>query len=169
MGIDYSSVLGVGFVFPLEEVLDSFRKVDPEQSHTEDRYDPKTGEKLEPVKVVDQEKHDTFMWPGEPESETEDGWDFVYFIANKVFCDSMTFGNHMGDRDDVFVLFGVKVEKDNESGIEGVECGHVDFAGNLSYKSVLSAASELEELKGRMENYGLKPKEAVIQNCWVIC
>ena len=169
MSTDYSSVLGVGFVLPLEEALDPFRKVSPETSHTEDRYDEKTGEKLDPVRVVDREEGDTFMWPGEPKSETEDSWDFIYFIAEKLRCDSLTFGNHMGDRDDIFVLFGAEVKSDNESGIEGVECGHINFAGNLSYESVVEVAAELKALKERMENYGLKPKEAVIQNCWTIC
>lgn len=165
MGLDYSSQLAVGFVFQMEEVLDHFRKVTPEVSHMEDRYDEKTGKKVKPVKVVDEAEDEAWAWPGE--EEVYEAWDFIdEVLGSKFRCNPLIFGDVSGG--DTFVCFAVSVKEDNKSGIEDVDCGRVSFAGNLSYESVVDAGRELRYLKKRLEDADLKPKNPVVQNCWTI-
>lgn len=55
MSTSYSASITVGIVAGARELLSSFKAERPEKSHMEDRFHPKTGKRLDPVKVVDQE------------------------------------------------------------------------------------------------------------------
>ena len=143
MGTDYSSALDVGFVLPMEDVLRPFTRTTPEMFHMEDRYDGKTGERLKPVKVVDEAEREVYTLGDE---ETDSAWDFVLdILAPELRCMANIFGDLVASSG--FVLFGVEVFEDNESGVEDLDCGHYSAAGNLSYESVVKAAEEVKALK----------------------
>jgi hypothetical protein len=56
MSTERYDVLVIGFVVEAEDVLKPFEVTVPEKSHMEDRFHPKTGAKLPPVKVIDAEE-----------------------------------------------------------------------------------------------------------------
>jgi len=56
MGKDYYAESIIGWEMSVKELLDFFGKLISEESHFEDRFDVKTGEKTNPVKVIDAEE-----------------------------------------------------------------------------------------------------------------
>lgn len=78
MSIDIFADLIIGY--PID--LDQFKVTLPEKSHMEDRWDPKTGEKLAgPVKVIDEEEREAFKFEG---IEEEDELDFAQKLEEKL-------------------------------------------------------------------------------------
>lgn len=101
MSIDYDFGLCVGFIIPMDDVTRPFTIKVEEQSHLEKRFDPKTGERLEDAKIIDQrageqlkfgdhdlddlydlcDKLSELLHCEVKAQETENGWgESVYFI-----------------------------------------------------------------------------------------
>jgi hypothetical protein len=89
MGIDCSYNLIFGFELSEEEVKKKFRKTvsNPGVFHMEDRFDPKTGKKLNPVKVWDNHpsKESYLVIEGYEFNEDYDD-DFIYLLSKKFNC-----------------------------------------------------------------------------------
>src|SRR5271167_2907239 len=58
MSTDYDASLYIGYVIPVEDFFKNLMKHTPEKSHMVPRFDPETGKKVTPVKVID--AHEAF-------------------------------------------------------------------------------------------------------------
>jgi len=56
MSMNIYSGIAVGWRFTVDQLMEQFGKTIPEVSHMEDRWDPKTGVQIDPVKVVDRKE-----------------------------------------------------------------------------------------------------------------
>lgn len=83
MSIEYDSVLVVGWLLDKNDLPKKFIKNLPETSHMEDRFDPKTGQKVTSEVVIDSEEREIFVLDG-IEYEDEDEVGFFYTLAHKV-------------------------------------------------------------------------------------
>lgn len=71
MGVEIETYQIVGWVLSEKDIPEKLRKTLPEKSHMEDRFDEKTGKKLKPEKVLDEEEHEVFLLPGNKMENTE--------------------------------------------------------------------------------------------------
>src|SRR5881628_730959 len=85
MGIDYRVKIGIGFHYDQAEALRPFAREWPEESGWEDRFDPRTGAKLAPVRVIVKRAKIEYelpgLQPGDPpvvfrdsDPDSEDRW-----------------------------------------------------------------------------------------------
>jgi len=79
MSVDHSADLVVGYVIPLESFFEKLLKHHPEKSHKEDRFDPKSGKKIEPETVIDEdESYDVVIcgkaYPGPEVNYDPENW-----------------------------------------------------------------------------------------------
>ena len=82
MSIDCDSVLGIGYLINPDTLPDQLARRLPEIWHWENRYDPRTGRKLDKQeKVVTEEASVTFVLGGE---EYDDFDEFLEAVAEKV-------------------------------------------------------------------------------------
>jgi hypothetical protein len=81
MSTEYDSVLVVGWLLDKNDLPKKFIKNLPETSHMEDRFDPKTGQKVVSEVVIDSEEREIFVLDG---IEYEDEVEFFYTLAHKV-------------------------------------------------------------------------------------
>lgn len=156
MSIDYSFGLMVGFRFSPGELDDVFGKKVPEKSHMEDRFDPKTGKKLAPEKVVDREAGLVYVFQGK---ELEDGEYHVYeelanAIAGHVGCNYDISGCDGND----MVIFGPSIKYMEE----GTDWGHIGTSGPLPLDAVVKAAPKLKQIATKLKKLGLVPGKAGI-------
>jgi hypothetical protein len=153
MGIDYSSNLLIGYAFEAKAVEAPFARTVPEKSHMEDRFDPKTGKKLDPVKVVDDEERDVWEFNGE---SFEDREELYTALAAAAKCQYVLYGQSE------YVAFGPDIELSSEN----PDCGHVYFAGNLSYDAVVKAKAEVRRIGKKLRKFGLELPEPEVVVCW---
>lgn len=73
MGMDCDSWAVYGFYLDIDDLYDHFLVKIEEKSHTEQRWDAKTGKQLADVVVVDQPARDVLMWDGSDIGECELG------------------------------------------------------------------------------------------------
>jgi len=71
MGIDYTVRLAVGFRISDADLMKRFAKKEPEKSHMEKRFDPKTGKRLKDEKVIDYEGGE-FLYDIDGKEETDE-------------------------------------------------------------------------------------------------
>jgi hypothetical protein len=67
MGVEHNSYTSIGYEFDAEGLSKFFLIKVPEVSHMEERFDPKTGKPVAPVKVVDRAAGEAFQIPGTTE------------------------------------------------------------------------------------------------------
>lgn len=101
MGMEHTSEMVIGFVACQDEILKYFELTTPEVSHIEDRYDPKTGKRLKPVVVVDEEERTVYRVDGET---YEDSYDIAEALADAVGCRVTRHGNLFTGEDIVFAI-----------------------------------------------------------------
>src|SRR5271157_2382087 len=96
MGIDYTANLVYGFEIDEDEVQGIWRKTekDPGEFHMEDRFDPKTGNKIKQEKVWDRKPSTKVHY--EIDDKRIDGMDFEdwdSFLAEQFGCNVETAGS----------------------------------------------------------------------------
>ncbi len=69
MSTEITVALIIGFAIDMDDLSMPFKVTLPQVSHVEDRYDQKTGEKLEAVTVVDSEEREAYVFEGEEYAE----------------------------------------------------------------------------------------------------
>ena len=155
MGIDYSYNLCMGFEVPEGTVHAKFRKTEefPGTFHMEDRYDPKTGTKLEQVKVWDQ-KPTSVTWyevDGQKYTDPEtECWEDI--LSEKFGCHVETYGCYLsGELNFVFDVSAQVSYKDARSE------GRITFYNeSLSCEEVFRLMPAALILQSRLEEAGFK-------------
>jgi len=144
--MNWESSVVVGFVIEKDDLEMPFKQTVPEQSHMEDRFDPKTGKKLaKQVKVVDKEECEEFFFNGE--NIGDDACDLVSAIEDEVNCRISMHGNYCDGDDLVYAIEPTDAASDP-----------------LTFKEVASLESECERIRKIFkERYGIDLGEPCIQ------
>lgn len=153
MGIDYSANVGIGFIVDREDLLAPFRVETEEKFHMEDRYDPKTGKKLEPVKIVDVEAGEIFEFEGKT---FEEEYEVVEAIADKLDCIIEDTG---GYTDCETLQITVKVEHTDE---DDVDCDRFYVGSSILFDNVTALRAELKRVAKGFKKYGVDVGEAKV-------
>jgi hypothetical protein len=150
MSTDYYIELAVGFEIHINDLLAPFEKISPEKSHLEDRYDEKTGKKLDPVRVVDQEEQVVWKINGE-EFDCEDS--AADAVADKVNAVA-TYG--YGTIENVVIGPPMPLgEESNES-----TWSHFTTGPNYSFRSLAKMGSKLDEIAKELKKLGIESGRA---------
>lgn len=152
MGIDYGCYLGIGFITDKETVLAPFRKVLPEVSHMEDRFDQKTGKKLAPVKVVDEGEGEEFVFDGR---HYDDDFELFEAIGKKLNC---SIGDTGGYTEGTTVYIEVDVDTDDG----GVDDGRFTVGGAATFADVTALRAQLTKLKRDFKKLGIELDEPMV-------
>lgn len=154
----------VGFMVPYEDLVKPLTFEKAEESHLEDRFDPKTGAKLEPEKVVDVEAGPWVRLNGK-EWPLEEWWDsameeFFEELGAHVGCGVSTFGGHHYGWV-AFDLLGDSCEVPNTS----YDC-HSDWSAGraLSLSKVVEMTTSFkgQEVRDKLRGMGLEIGEVLI-------
>jgi hypothetical protein len=161
MGVYYSLRLCVGFELTENEAKAPFvrkteQKIDG-SFHMEDRFDPKTGAKLEPIKVWDRKpKTITDRWYEIDGQKYDDGFyddKFVKDLKVKLGCHIEMFGSlPSGD-----ITFAFYLNKPSDTHYETGK--YTMYNDHISIDELMDILPKLHLLKERMEKYGYKPSE----------
>lgn len=99
MGIDYSFWLVIGYKIDSANLPESMVRRTEEKFHMEDRYDQRTGEKLVPVKVVDEEGgEEVYHVNGK---ECVDTYELADALAKELGCSVEIDHGYSGDNFDI--------------------------------------------------------------------
>ncbi len=90
MGHEYSSSVVIGFTMDQDDFLMPFKTTTEEKFHMEERFDQKTGKKLKPTKVIDEESIEAYLVDGVTH---EDSYDALDALATIVDCNISSHGN----------------------------------------------------------------------------
>jgi hypothetical protein len=90
MSTEHVAKVVIGFSVGEEDLTMPFKTTVPEKSHVEERYHQHTGEKLEPVTVVDSEEHEAYVLDGEEHADLQD---FLEALGGAVGCVIGTHGD----------------------------------------------------------------------------
>ena len=161
MGIDYTFNLLIGFEFDESEVEKTFIKSSKTQGkfHFEDRFDQKSGNKLNPIKVWDEKpKADRWLeFNGEKFDENfQEG--FSEYLEELLDCNINITYNNTGDNKVTFSPN--RISKRKKSAIDE---GRVTvWEDSISLEEVMELNPKIASLKAKLINIGLKPEEAKI-------
>jgi len=157
MSIDYTFYMVVGFQITESEMYNAFCTTTtyPAISHMEDRFDPKTGQKISPVMVVDKPEQTEEIWSIDGEVIDIEGScddDLTLALERKLGC-SVEIRNGVSNEYlyDFFLhpIGGLDINE-----------GRVSiFNASMSMKEIIQMAPQLEELAYKMRKIGLKPGE----------
>ena len=123
----------------------------PGKYHLEDRYDTKSGKKIEPEKV----------WDEKPTKNVESWYEID---GHKFDCDYYEFigeleeqlGCQIIDNRDDSCYISILTDEDL------YDCGNIMTCGKISVSKLQTKLEELNVLKTKLESYGIKLKEAEI-------
>lgn len=161
MGIDYTANLVYGFEIDEDEVQAIWRrtKKNPGEFHMEDRFDPKTGNKIKQEKVWDR-KPSTERWfemNGE-KIEDLDFEDWDAFLSKQFDCHVETAGSFpSGELTYVFFV------NESLSYKEADDYGHVTVYNNvIDHETLQELIPKAAALKEKLLKAGLKVEEPTI-------
>lgn len=155
MGLNYNYYLIIGWKVPSKILKKTFYKekvtTTPGKYHLEDRYDSKSGKKIEPEKV----------WDEKPTKNVE-SWYEIY--DHKFDCDYYEFIEKLEEK------FGCQIidNRDDSCYISihtNEDChdyGNIMTSGKISVSELQTKLEELNLLKIKLESYGIKLKEPEI-------
>ena len=168
MGTDRMVWIGIGFEFELEEVISKYSRTTEDQTHTEDRWDSKTGKEAEPEVVVDVEGGEVYEYDGKQYKDEEYN-DLLDALGKEVGAEAYSYGDAQ-DGDCLAMMFAVS-QKDLKTIDGGCHIGgRCDVGPSYDFESVAKAADKLEGIKEALKKkFGLKPGKAQVVQCWEIC
>lgn len=177
MSTEYDFYSRVGFVFKAADVIKPFAEKVREESHREERFDPKTGKKSGTEKVVDREAHVRFTFNGklvgtsdEEEPEEDDALyvedRLVNLIALKAKCKWWKFGDLNGSGKDIWYVFGPHLPQYVKN--HGLNAGRVTSDGGLDFQTVAKQTAKLKQIGTALKKMGLKPGKPKVELCWDI-
>jgi hypothetical protein len=158
MGIDYSVHLGVGYILDREDIIAPFRVEIPEKFHMEDRFDPKTGVKLEPVKVVDEGGQEEFEYKG---TRYEMEYELFEAIGQDLGCCIDNCGGYSDGET-------IRVTLDLDTDDSGIDDGRFTVGGAITFDDLTSRRAELITLKKAFKKLGIDLGEAKVFPAWNI-
>lgn len=138
MGINYSISLAVGYVLTYDELFDPFTVRTGEVAHMEDRYDPKTGAKLLPEKVIDSPAREAIIVDGKE-------WDDYHAI--EFICDKLGDVRYWmrDDGGDTEYIIGVDLGEISPSGVDK-DWGRVFARGEYNVTAVVEHLPDYGDL-----------------------
>ncbi len=145
MGIDYSFNLAVGFVMDMDSLTKPFIVVAEEKFHMEDRFDPKTGAKLEPVKVVDEREEQNYVFKGQT---YEDQFELLEALGEELGC---SVNNGGGYSDGKTAYISVDFETDDS----GEDYGRVCVGGKATFDEISACKVKCMALKKALNKLGV--------------
>jgi hypothetical protein len=156
MSTDIDTVIVVGFVVPEEDFLKPLKVYKKEESHLEDRFDPKTGKKLKPQKVVDQEARWVYEFEGGTyeDNQTELGlntWDLLDAIGKKFKC-FVSFHGNLNWGENITVAVESKKQKKTQKGGYSFKC-----IGELPKANLARIAREMKKAGFKLGEPGIYP------------
>jgi hypothetical protein len=157
MGTEYNSSLGIGFRVRYSQLLEKFGRKTSERFHMEDRFDPKTGKKTGPVKVIDQEEMVSFIFDGE--DFQDDVYALVEAIQEKVGCAHYEEVDETGLEDALYV-FGPNIRTDDE---DTFSYGRFNTYGPMMVRDIVAVQEELVRIGNRLRAQGLDVGEPVVR------
>lgn len=164
MSIHYTFTLCVGFEFSEKNVLKLITKQKKINGkfHFEQRFDPKTGQKLEDVKIwdkepeieewieIDDKKFDD-LDPLEPENIIE--------ILEDHFKCNVEFNGEFNSKNGKYTFFVNDLIKNNDLN----DFHNVNVINyQMNFEDILSLKPKLDELKNKLIKFGFKPKSAKV-------
>ncbi len=145
MGIDYSFSLAVGFVVEMDSFTKPFIVVAEEKSHMEDRFDPKSGKKLAPVKVIDQAEEQAYVYKG---TTYEDQFELLEALEEDLGC---SINNGGGYLDGKTAYISVNFETDDS----GEDYGRVCVGGKATFAEISACKVKCVALKKALSKLGV--------------
>lgn len=164
MGIDYTTSIAVGFDVSDDDLYETFGVHYPEQSHMEDRWDPKTGKKLAPVKVIDRAEGRVLEFEG---TEHQDALSLATAICEKIGCAMNYSKNFYGGDETERYVFGPILKHHEFGDYRGGERFSL-VAARIRLRDVIEAEGELARIKRELEALGLEPGEPWIAGTYDI-
>lgn len=150
MGIDYNASIAFGYSYSADELKQIFSVHVPEESHLERRWDPKTGQELPKVKVVDTKEGTYLRFQGEEMMYLPE---LCEAICTETGCFYSGFNAY--DEEPDTIVFGL-VPKTKLAG--GHDFGHVSSGDSYSMEDVLALLPQLHKLSDKLLDLGLRPK-----------
>lgn len=138
----------IGFFPSIEDFLDGIEQPLPEISHMEERYDQKTGKRVDDVKIVDREEQIGYVFGGKEYTEDD---------VQQLF-------------EDIGELIGATVETVDNAftgdiyGVAIVPKGVTEEAGMYSFTTVKNAKVQCVILERKMRDLKLNPGYAGIHS-----
>ena len=141
MSTEYSTYICVGYCYS-EEEFDHMLIEKPEESHTEKRYNKKTGKEMLPEKVIDKEKREVWVYKG---TEYESIEDLIEQIAEDCKCGHTIYGEEPRA-----VGFFTPREDSDETDNPAGESYPLSVGKNVKISYVIGCKKELEKLKEKL-------------------
>lgn len=160
MGIDYSVRLAVGYVLGRDQVLGPFMIYTEERAHMEDRFDPRSGKKLLPQKVVDEAARNRIMIDGVEKDDYEAIDDVCALLGPGVSYEERDHG------DDVQYVIGLRRPPGYKD--VDVDWGHVSATGEfvLPELAALMVPDYLNLSRRIREVLGCEPGPLLVTLAW---
>jgi len=153
MGVDYSQGIDVGVEVSREDLIAPFRQIVPEVARYEDRYDPKTGERLEPKKIVERRSYAFYVFENE---KYEEARDLAYAIAKKLDCSVESHADWMcGGWDEYVFGYGLGITSEDS------RCSR---PSSISLSLAVEQYPKLLALKDKLTALGIKATGPSIVN-----
>jgi len=161
MGISYRFELAIGFEVSMEEVDRVFGHTTDEVCHMEDRYDPRTGERLEPVLVRDQQSERVLMFDGLEVDE----WLIGDELAGLLDCDVHRIDPYDGPV--LAFVFGPHMKMNEEDALDDY---HAGCSGSVYVDDIVTGkfATELKRIEERLHALGFEVGRPKVQIVWSI-
>lgn len=158
MSLNYSAYLRVGFIFKFDDLMKVFRtQIAEAEYRLEDRFNPVTGRKIEPVQVlVSPAKFEYKIGKEILEPKDDDDVDRLIWETLERRLGAEVYQQFEGD---VLIL----VPSDELEYVGDIEdCGRVTFGSHLSYKTVIDAAPCVEKIRKGLLQLGLEPEQPLV-------
>jgi len=167
MSTDYTFSLQAGFLVTANALEARFGKRIPAKTHYEPRFDQKTGNRLPPLRVVDEGPTMSYVFDGKTYLEEEDADDsievrLVRAISRKLRCSfAENFSNYSDSSS--FVL-GPKMPRERNC----LETGHVTSTGDVPMAALLKMGPELDRIQRELRALGFKTSTPQLYTTYLI-
>lgn len=157
MGIDYSFWLVIGYKINSADLPKSMIKYTEEKFHMEDRYNQRTGKKLAPVKVIDEEGgEDVYLVNGK---ECEYTYEFADALADELGCSVEIDHEYSGQ--EFTIMFSIEFKTTGE---DDVDWDRVSTGCSILFDDATStkARAAVKKLGKDLKKLGIDPGPAKI-------
>ncbi len=163
MSTYYSFSVAVGFEIGFKHVLKKYGRELPEKSRMEDRFDPKSGKKVDPVKVVDRPAGLRVVIRKRTYDPAEDAREICEALGREIGAKVQLISDNpeCGLDGDDWVLVSPAGLRFKAPG--GIDYGRSSADGGFPVKDLAMALPKFERLKAQLHKLGLRPGDAVVR------
>ncbi len=164
MGTHYSFYLRVGFEISEKDLLKPFRRSSSTHTegvfHMEDRFNIKTGNRLEPVKVWDTKPKTTTKKWLEINGERLEDWDpdgLTASFKEMIGCNVDYFWKSCEQDGETYVFYPHSTEHGED------DYGNISISNrSMDYQTVVGLEPQLKEIKNKLEALGIIVADAKV-------